>query len=324
MLKHRKFLLLIFFLLGVGGVQGAMAQEPQTVPGTTVSMVPPDGFVPATSFAGFMKEEAQASVVIVEMPAEASAQLSQLFSDLETAKENFAAQKVAVEAREEITTSTGGTVPMLSGTQQASGVTYVKWIALFQGAKTVLITVQTPQDGELEAADVKTMLASVSLQDEEPNVEDKLAALPFGIEPAEPFRVIDTLGGSGVLMMAGELDVDPSGTQPMLIAVYQLSAPIDPNNLEAAAEQSLMQTRDFDTAQIEERRPVEFAGLDGIMLRGTHSDPSGGEKSFSQYMAIGDRGRFVRLLASAEKSQFEDLEPSIAAIAGSVAFREGK
>jgi hypothetical protein len=296
----------------------AVAQERQSVKGTTVSLVPMPGFVHATNFAGFGNEKIQASVVVVEMAAAGYAEISTLFKDLETAQKQFASQNVKVTAREEIDTA-AGRVPLVSGTQDAAGTTYQKWVALFKGARTVILTVQAPTAAGIDGAAVKTMLASVSLGAES-SLADKLTSLPFTIEPRAPFRVVDTFGGSAVAMTVGEKDLDPDATQPLLIAAYQISAPVGTVDLTVAAERLLKQTKDFDAATIETRERTPFAGATGVLLAGTHAQ-KGRAKRFVQYMAIGESGRAVRMLVSADEGAFKDLQPAIAAIAQTVAFK---
>ncbi len=296
---------------------GVNAQAPQPVAGTTVSLVPMPGFVPATGFAGFANEPLQGSVLVAELPAEAHPQLAQLFADVAAARTRFAAQGVRITAREAIETA-AGRVPLLVGTQQVAGELYRKWIAIYKGAKTVMITVQAPERAALDTTAVKTMLASVSLGGA-PTLADKLAALPFLVEPLAPFRVVDTLGGAGVLMVVGDLDVDPAGVQPMLIVASQLSA-TQALALEAAAERLLKQTKEFEAAKIEARELTAFAGSPGILLTGTHS-PRGRSRRFAQYMAMSGNGRFIRMIVSADARAFAELQPTIAAIAKSVAFK---
>jgi hypothetical protein len=274
----------------------ADAQTRQSVAGTTVSLVPMRGFVPATGFAGFANEPLQGSVLVVELPAEAHPQLAPLFADVEAGRTQFATQGVRITAREEIETA-AGRVPLLVGTQGVTGEPYSKWIAIYKGAKTVMITVQAPERASLDTAAVKTMLASVSLG-ATPTLSDKLEALPF---------VVD------------DLDLDPAGAQPLLIVAYQLSA-TPALALEAAAERLLKQTKAFEAAQIETREQTSFAGLAGILLSGTHA-PKGTSKRFAQYMAVGDNDRFIRMIVSADARAFAELRPTIAAIAKSIEFK---
>lgn len=317
-----KIALTAILIAGLGAGQGALAQARQPVAGTSVSLVPLKGFSAASGFAGLQNRSTKASVMIVEMPAAAHPQLAALFGNMETAKAGFAKQNITVSGIDEVDTP-AGKAPVINGRQDAGGMHFDKWIALFKGPKTVMVTVQSPEKAGLDHRQVLAMLASVTLGDE-PSMADKLKALPFAISPVAPFRVVDTIGGSGVLMTVGPLNADPSGSQPLLIAVYQLSAPTGPaGKLEETAEALLKQTRDFGSATIATREKLRFAGRDGILLSGSYAHQSGSRKRFAQYMAIGAQGRFIRLLASADEAGFDSLAPAIKAVAGSVAFSKG-
>jgi hypothetical protein len=120
-------------------------------------------------------------------------------------------------------------------------------------------------------------------------------------------------------LVVGDLDVDPAGAQPLLIVAYQLSA-TPALALEAAAERLLKQTKEFEAAQIETREQTSFAGFSGVLLSGTHAS-KGTSKRFAQYLAIGDNGRFIRMIVSADARAFAELQPTIAVIAKSIAFK---
>ena len=299
------------------GLGIARAQERKAITGTTVSLVPLAGFTPSATFAGLESASTKASLLVVELPPVAHDQLAPLFGDIDKAKTNFARQNITVDDIETIETG-AGPVPLITGSQVANGTSYDKWMVLLKGEKTVMITVQSPDGADLDPDDIVAMLKTVSLG-APPSLADKLKALPFTVAAAEPFRVIDTLGGSGVLMTAGPLDADPSGTQPIIVVAYQLSAPIPADKLEAGAEALLMQTKNLETATITTRERVPFAGSSGVLLTGTATD-RGTEKRFAQYMAIGADGRFVRLIAIAPASAYDGVKAGIETVAASIAF----
>lgn len=307
-------------LLAVLPLQAAFAQERVAIPGTSVTLVPMKGFVPSGRFAGLENPELQASVVIVEMPALAHPEVSKIFADVHTARSNFAKQNVIVETLDRIDGTGGEAVPVATGTQTMGAARFDKWIALLKGNRTVLITVQAPETTKLKALDVRAMITTVSLG-AEATLDQKLEALPFRIRASEPFRVVDTFGGLGVLMTVGPLNTDPKSEQPMLIATYQTGGQIGQNQLGETAEKLLKTTRHFENADVTRRDQVRFAGSDGLLFSGTH-EIDGAHKRFVQYMAIGPNARFVRLIASADEARYETLAPAIAAIADSVAFAD--
>lgn len=317
--KFRLIALVACVAIGLSTVspKQAAAVEPMAVPGTTVTMTPPEGFVASTDFAGFVNAEKQASFLVAEMPAAALVQLSPLFADQDLAAKSFATKGITVTEREEIETVAGETVPLLHGTQAANGVVLDKWMALYGGEKTVMITFQIPEEHALDAETMKAAFASVSTG-AAPAVDDKLSVLPFEIEAVAPFRVVDVLGGNSVLMMAGDKDVDPEGLQPMVVAaVSQASG--DMSDLAAVAERSLRETDGFAAAEITAKEETTFAGMDGFVLSGTYED-DGIKKNFVQYIGVED-GRALRLIATVAVEKADELKEVVEEIAASMEFK---
>lgn len=304
--------------LSASGLQYAVAAEPMAVPGTTVSMTPPEGFVAATDFAGFMDTEKQGSFFVAEMPGPALVQLAPLFADEDLAARSFAAKGITIAGREEIETAAGETVPLLHGTQAANGVVLDKWMALYGGEKTVMVTFQIPQGNALDGEMMKAAFASVSTG-AAPAVNDKLSALPFEIEAVEPFRVVEVLGGNSVLMMAGDKDVDPDGLQPMVVVALS-QARGDMSNLAAVAERSLRETSGFEAADITAKEETTFASMDGVVLKGTY-EHKGIKKNFVQYIGV-EKGRALRLVGTVAVEKADDLKDAIDEIAASAEFRD--
>lgn len=300
----------------------ALAQTKLAIAGTTVSLVPLKGFSPATGFAGLANPATQASVLVTELPAMAYDQIAPKLATLDDAKLAFAAQRVDVRSLEQVDIA-GQKAPLIIGRQTVGSATFDKWIVLLKGARTVLLTVQSPESAKLSPAEVRSMLTSVALGGE-PSLADKLKALPFSITAAEPFRIVDTIAGSGVLMTVGPLNADPSGIQPMLIAAYQLSGPtLAAGQLEAVAETQLRRMPGFASATIASREKARLGGSDGVMLAGTVQD-KGIDKRFEQYLAVGKAGRYLQIIVSADIENFDDLKPAIRAIIDSVAFADSR
>lgn len=311
----------VAFALGLALLPGiALAQQRITVPGTSVSLEPPEGFSVATDFAGLVNKASSASVLIVEFPPVAYDQIAALFGDIEMARQNFARQQVAIDTIEMLDLP-AGKVPLATGSQTIGTTKFDKWIALLKGAKTVLLTVQAPQQAKLDAGAVRKMLTSITLG-EGPSVADKLKALPFTVTVAEPYRVVDTLGGLGVILTVGPLDTDPGDTQPSIILIYQQAPGVDLSNVEATSEQMLKATRGYENAQVDKKEATRFAGVDGLMTSGTRQRPDGAVRQFVHYLGVASQSRYIRLLASAETERMKELNGAIDAIAKSVVFKQ--
>lgn len=133
----KPFGIVVALLIGVlcHGPTQAQAPTVQQVPGTTVSMTPPAGFALAGEFAGFKDGNGAASILVVELPAEAYPQLSAPFGDLEMARTSFATKGISVTALKRIDTPPGAAL-FLSGTQTVGSLHLNKWMALLKGEKT--------------------------------------------------------------------------------------------------------------------------------------------------------------------------------------------
>jgi hypothetical protein len=308
----------VLLLIGVLCHGPAHAQAPtvQHVPGTTVSLTPLAGFVLATEFSGFKDRDGAASILVAELPAEAYSQLSAVFGDLEMARKAFATKGISVSALKRVDTSSGPAV-FLSGTQTAGTLHLKKWVALLKGEKTVLITFQAAEGSALTEAAVQKVTESTTLGSV-PSLQDKVSKLPFKIEATPPFRIVDTIIGSGVMLMAGNKDVDPEGKQPMLVVAADLSGRSGSGDLAQTARTLLLQTQGLKDATIETEKAIRFAGHDGIVLSGKTQDG----RHFSQFAAVGPQKRFIRMIAFVPADRVDETRAAIESIAQSIAFRQ--
>lgn len=295
----------------------ATAQAPQRVNGTTVTMIPPAGFEPAKDFSGFADQKTKSSILIAELPPQAWPQLSALFGSLDAVRAGFKQKGIDVATLDKVSTASGEAF-LASGTQTVADTKLAKWVALAQGSRTVMITVQAMPAAKLDDAAIKAMLKTVSLGDA-PSVDDKLASLPFKVTPSAPFRVLDAMAGSTVAMTVGDKDVDPKGEQPLLIVSAQIgNTPVLSEDSAVIAKTLLRQTKDLDKATIETEKRVSFGGVsDAVLLEGK----TDGNKRFVQYFATGPNGRFVRMISYFAADRSAELRPAIERVAGSVAFK---
>lgn len=296
---------------------GATAQTPQRVNGTTVTMTPPAGFEPAKDFSGFADQKTKSSILIAELPPQAWPQLSALFGSLDAVRTGFKQKGIDVASLDKVPIASGEAF-LASGTQTVADTKIAKWVALAQGSRTVMITVQAMPAAKLDDAAIRAMLKTVSLGDA-PSVADKLASLPFKVAPSAPFRVLDAMAGSTVAMTVGDKDVDPTGEQPLLIVSAQIgNTPVLSEDSAVIAKTLLRQTKNLDKATIETEKRVSFGGVsDAVLLEGK----TDGDKRFVQYFATGPNGRFVRLISYFAADRGNELRPAIEKIAGSVAFK---
>jgi hypothetical protein len=95
------------------------------VSGTQVSLVPPQGFRAATRFSGFENVEAQASIMITELPGPLS-EVTQLL-----VPERMATQRMTLLARSDENLN-GGDAILAAVAQRFAGDDFLKWVLLYQ------------------------------------------------------------------------------------------------------------------------------------------------------------------------------------------------
>lgn len=296
----------------------ALAEGPIKIDGTTVTITPPPGFERAKDFAGLANAAKGGSFLIAEFPAKAAGDLGALFGDEDRAKANFAKQGIIIAEQEEIESAAGQSIPILRGTQEANGVKLDKWMALYTGAKTVMITFQIPEEHALGEDVMKAAFASVSTGDA-PAVKDEIAALPFRVEPTAPFRVVQSLAGSALLMKVGESDEDPERKDPMMIVTYSKSTTAG-QPLAATAEATLKAIQSLQKITVTAKEETTFADADGVILHAT-AEQDGAKKRVMQFFTI-SADRVLQAIAIVPEADFEKLKEAIEETAGTAEFKD--
>ncbi|MER8952425.1 hypothetical protein NKJ72_00065 [Mesorhizobium sp. M0045] len=318
LMLHNTFGVLCAFAIVLAVNNKAIAQDVLRVRGTTVSLAPPKGFEPAGDFAGFVNNDIKGTIAVTELPKEAFGQMSSLFSDVGKINEKFSSGGIKANTLEWLKINTGGSVPLIHGTQSTLDGHFDKWMALYGGNKTSLVTLQVMEPNSLEPSIVKAVFASVKTGIAA-SEEEQLSVLPFELKVVEPFRFIGTPAGAGVLLTVGPNDLNSGNLQPILLVIHQ-AGPVAPDSLEKMAETQLRTTSSFRAAEIRSTRPIKFAGVEGILLEGTVT-LDGSVKQFSQRFSIGKDGLFLRLVVMGNEAQMQELRDVVEHIASSVAFK---
>jgi hypothetical protein len=287
------------------------AQTP--IPGTTVALDPPAGFTLSSAFSGLEHKPSGSTITVTELPPEAYADLTQVFSNAEAASASLAPRGIRIDRRDEYAVA-DQQVPVLIGTERAASGDVGKYMALFRGDVTVLITINAFDTRTLTPSVVEATLKSVRLAPAAP-LEQKLARLPFSFSPAEPFLVEDTIGGSGVLLPTSE-EPDPTGLKPVVIIARALSAISPTSSVSLVAQQMLRSLEGFENATITMSEEMEFGGGPGY-----HLEAVAGERTAALFVRIPPDGAYIRLAALGETAALQDVMPAVLEIARSVSVR---
>ncbi|MCJ2046684.1 hypothetical protein MKK58_19390 [Methylobacterium sp. J-078] len=298
----------------------ARAAEPIFPPAGAVGLVPPPGMAPAKAFAGF-EHRSGASIVIVEMPAEAYGQLVTGFTP-----EALSATGFRAKGGSEGLPVAGGEGRVLRGSQAANGLTYAKWVAVVRGAGgTGLVTVQVPESARRQVPDraVEAALATIAFR-APGSVDDQIATLPYTVGDRAGFRPVRTLMGNALLLTDGPRDVDPEGTQALVIVAPALGqVPVAPGQEGAFARKALGTIREVRDVVVTDEERSTRDGAVVVHLRGTGKDArSGREVGVIQTIRFADGG-YLRVVGLAGADRPEVLA-RVERIAASVAPRLGR
>lgn len=121
----------VVLLLSLLGPVQAIA-EPVRIPGTMVSLQPPEGFAPSQSFPGFQSAEHQASIMVTQMPAP----VAEVMKGMN--KEALATRGMTLLSSS-AETAGGREALLLQVAQSAGGAEYLKWMLVTGEAETTVL-----------------------------------------------------------------------------------------------------------------------------------------------------------------------------------------
>ena len=149
--------------------------------------------------------------------------------------------------------------------RQAGGAV-TKYITLFKGETTILVTFNIIDSNEIPQDVVETTVASITLT-AAPTIDDKISQLPFSFQTVAPFQISEVIGGSAVLLST-EKGPDPTGLKPIVIITRGQNV-IYTKDAADISEDLVRGTRGFSLADIVREDSIEFVGGDGLLYRST-------------------------------------------------------
>lgn len=296
------------FLLSLAAPAAAAAQ-PQPVPGTRVTLQPPEGFVPAERFTGFQRSEARASIMVVQLEAP--------FTEMEgrLTDEAFAAQGMRVRSSEQLSVD-NMRGRLVAVTQEAGGETYDKWALMFgDSAVTVIVTATWPQrSSDALSEPIKRAVLSARLGESVP--ADPFAGLNFRITPGSRLRIATRVGNTLLLNETGQLP-NPGPASPFLAAGASVSQ-VNLHDLEAFARRRITQTANFSQVSNVTGSTVSVDGSTAYELfaDGVHTESSTPVKLYQLVVAEGSNYHLIQ--ASAGVDRAAEFIPEFQAIARSL------
>jgi hypothetical protein len=267
------------------------------VAGTKCSLIPPVGFVPATSFSGFQQAATGSSIMINELPGPYQSIVDGFTADALQSRGMKLQSKQTIDFNNSKAT-------LLMVTQAANGNSYSKQILIFGDSKnTVLVNGIYPEAAKAMEASMKAaLLSTVYSASQNDNPQDAAA---FTIDAnGTDFKLAKYISGSLIYSTDGKVPTEKA-TFIVGSSVSKIPAP----NQKKYAEDRIKKLPRGDQNVIKEMKAISIDRMNGyeIMAEGISKD--GKPEFIYQVMIFNEQGDYYIMLGQAR----EEVEKNVAA-----------
>jgi hypothetical protein len=302
----------IFALTMVGLASTAAAQAADAVfpPASHIGLAAPAPMKPSQTFRGFEDREASASILILEIPAQAYAGVEQQLTTEALKKDGV------IEEKRESVTLNGATGLLIAGAQDADNKKIHKWLLLAawpEGAS--LIAFQVPDDSKSKypEASVRAALLSATLRPVVP-VDEQLGLLPIRFDELAGMRPFRVLGNSSVFLTDGDTDPKEPAAQPLLIVSVAPGGPEQPSDRANFSRQLFSGLNDFKEVRIVGSDVLKLDNLQTYEIQAEAKDPkSDAPLKLVQWIRFGN-GAVIRFVGIARTDVWGEAFPKFRAV----------
>ena len=250
------------------------------VPGTHVTLDPPAGFTAATQFPGFQKAEANASIMVTEVPGPIAAVGAGL------TPEGLASRGWKFLDAEDVTIG-DRSARLVRFTQVAYGTTFEKFILAFGTTEQSVIIVGTYPQEQADAFRAPMKQSLLSTRWDPTASVGMLDALPFQIQETATLKISSRVS-NGVVLTKGGVKGPIPADEPLLVVSASVST-VNLSNLESFAKARLAQTQQIKQVQNITGERVTVNGLSAYELTADALDGRAGTP-IRVYQLIADDG----------------------------------
>ena len=302
----------IFAVLGAVVALAAAAQAADAVfpPASHVGLVAPATMKPSQNFRGFEDRDASASILILEIPAQAYPGVEKQLSPEALKKDGL------VEEKRETVAFNGAKGLLLAGTQENDHKKYRKWLLLAswpEGASLIAFQVPDENKSKYPEASVRAALLSVTLRPVVP-VDEQLRLVPIRFDELSGMRPFRVLGNSSIFLTAGAADPKEPGEQPLLIVSIGPGGPEQPSDRANFARQLFFNLSEFKDLRIIGTDVLRLDNLQTYEIQAEAKDPkSDAPMKLVQWIRFGNGG-FIRFVGMARADAWGDAFPKFRAV----------
>jgi len=317
-LRLRFFFGLILVII-LSDINSASAASRQTIPGTPVSLIPPQDLHLAQDFTGFINDKTKAAILVATFPAGAGNTVEDIYSNRKKFTEIMRKYHFIIENSLNEKTATGEAITIYSGTQSDGATVYDKWATLVSQNGIYMITLQSPKEANLSSDAAIALFRSIKIGAWN-SLEMQVSALPFTFTAVPPFTVQATLMGSAVRLQANrQITSDTPRASVYIIRDTQIQSS---DNVQLAQKLYIASIRQaFELKKITEEKQISFAGKTGNLLIGTGLNSEGKNEGIILYTTVDDTNKAIYLQATGEKEALFSLKEEIGKIAESIRLK---
>ena len=288
----------------------ASAADAVFPPASHIGLVAPAPMKPSQSFRGFEDRDANASILILEIPAQAYEGVEKQLSPEAIKKDGL------IEEKRETVTLNGAKGLLLAGTQETDNKKYRKWLLLAswpEGASLIAFQVPDENKSKYPEASVRAALLSATLRPVVP-VDEQLRLVPIRFDDLSGMRPFRVLGNSSVFLTDGAADPKEPAEQPLLIVSVGPGGPEEASDRANFSRQLFFNLSEFKDLRIIGSDVLRLDNLQTYEIQAEAKDPkSEAPMKLVQWIRFGNGG-FIRFVGMARADAWADAFPKFRAV----------
>jgi hypothetical protein len=275
-----------------------------------IGLVAPASMTPSQAFRGFEDRAANASILILEIPAQAFPAVEKQLTPEALKKEGM------VEDKRETVALKGAKGLLLAGTQESDHKKFRKWLLLAswpEGASLVSFQVPEENKSKYPDASVRAALMSATLRPVVP-VDEQLRLVPVRFDELSGLRPFRVVGNTSVFLTEGATDPKDTAAQPLLIVSVGPGGPEQASDRANFARQLFAGLGDFKDVRIVGTDVLRLDSLQTYEIQAEAKDAkSDAPMKLVQWIRFGN-GAFIRFVGIARTDAWSEAFPRFRAV----------
>lgn len=254
------------------------------IPGTSVNITPPSGYVATDRFPGFINKAIGSSIIVSEIPGP----YDEVMVGLKD-KRRMKAKGMTLLSNSSVKVN-GHTAMLFHIEQPAYGRVFKKWmVAVDHSGATTLIVATYPEAAAKEGGSLKTAILNATFG----KAADPTDALRFSVTPSPPFKVAKVIGQNMILSPNGRFPVKNENV-PLMVLGLSVSKNLAISDKKTFSEQLVRKIAIVHKIRVNHSLPVTIGDLSGYVTTAkAEAKDTGAPLTIYQVLLFGTSGYCV-------------------------------